>query len=113
MFRAILLQVGATVVAALAGGSLAGPNGALSAALGGAVCVLPNLLFALRLKSVSGRRGASFMISFLLGEAIKLAVIVGLLFAVAKMIPGLHWPSALIGLVLATQALFLAFWKKN
>ena len=113
MFRAILLQAGATVVATVAGGVLAGVNGAISAASGGLICLLPNLLFALRLKAVSGRPGVSFLISFLLGEIVKLAVIVGLLFAVAKEFPGLHWPSALIGLVLATQALFFAFWKKN
>ena len=113
MFRVILLQAAATLVAMLAGGFLAGMRGGISATLGGLACMLPNLLFALRLKSVSGRQGATFMANFLLGELVKLAVTVGLLFVIAKGYADLHWPSLLIGLVLATQALFLAFWKKN
>ena len=113
MFRVILLQAAATLVAMLAGGFLAGMRGGVSATLGGLACLLPNLLFALRLKSVSGRQDATFMANFLLGELVKLAVTVGLLFVIAKGYADLHWPSLLIGLVLATQALFLAFWKKN
>ena len=113
MFKVILLQVVATVVASVAGGLVNGSSGAISAALGGLACVLPNLLFALRLKFVSARRGSSFAVNFLLGELFKLAAVFGLLFVIAKEYDDLHWPSLLIGLVLATQALFLAFWKKN
>lgn len=113
MFRAILLQVAATVLAAVLGGLIAGLRGGVSAALGGLVCILPNLLFALRLKSVAGRHRASFTVNFLLGELVKLVVVVGLLVFIAREYADLHWPSMLIGLVFATQAMFLAFWKKN
>lgn len=113
MLRVILLQVVATVVAAIAGGSLAGLNGTISATLGGLVCVVPNLLFALRLKRVAKRPGSSYPAHFLLGEFVKLALIIGLLAVVVRNFADLHWPSLLIGLVLATQALFLAFWIKN
>jgi len=113
MFRAILLQVLATVVAAVVAGSLSGWNGIVSATLGGLVCVLPNFLFALRLMRVTKRRGASFPANFLVGELVKLALVIGLLVVVVRSYAALHWPSLLIGLVLATQALFLAFWKKN
>jgi len=113
MFRVILIQLAATLLAAVIGGAVAGMRGAVSAALGGLACVFPNLLFALRLRSVSGRHGTSFTVNFLLGELVKLVVVVGLLFFIAREYSDLHWPSMLIGLVLATQALFLAFWKKN
>jgi len=113
MFRAILLQVGATLLAALAAGLFAGTSGAVSAALGGVVCTLPNFLFALRLKFVANRPGTSYPANFFLGEFIKIAVTIGLLVLVVREYADLHWPSMLIGLGLALQAGFLAFWKKS
>ncbi len=113
MFRAILLQLGATIIATMIMGLFAGTRGAISAALGGAVCTLPNLLFALRLKFVASRPGASFRANFFLGEFFKIVATVGMLALVVKIYADLHWPSMLIGLVLALQAVFFAFWKKN
>jgi ATP synthase protein I len=113
MFRAILLQVGVTIITALAAGLWVGTRGAVSAVLGGGVCVIPNLLFAWRLKLVAHRPGSSFAVNFLLGELVKMAVTIGLLVVVARGYSDLHWPSMLIGLALALQAMFLAFWKKN
>jgi len=113
MFKAILLQLGATIIATLAAGWIVGTRGAISAMLGGAVCTLPNLLFALRLKSVASRPGASYPANFFLGEFVKIVATVGLLVFVVKEYADLHWPSMLIGLGLALQAGFLAFWKKS
>ena len=113
MFRAIRLQVLVVIITALAAGLLVGAGGMVSAALGGAACVLPNFLFALRLKLVAGRPRASFATNFLLGELCKMAATVGLLVVIARGYADLHWPSLLIGLALALQAMFFAFWKKN
>lgn len=113
MFRAVFLQMAVTVTAAVATGLVVGTRGAVSAAMGGAVCVLPNLLFALYLKFLTFRPRASFTNGFLLGEFVKLATTFSLLIGVVRYYADLHWPSLLIGLVLATQALFLAFWKKS
>lgn len=113
MFRAILLQTITILISALAAGLIAGTRGAVSAALGGAVCTLPNFLFALRLKFVATRPGASYPAIFFLGEFVKIALTIGLLVSVVKIYPDLHWPSMLIGLGLALQAGFLAFWKKS
>jgi len=113
MFKAILLQLGATIIATLAAGWIVGTRGAISAMLGGAVCTLPNLLFALRLKSVASCPGASYPANFFLGEFVKIVATVGLLVFVVKEYADLHWPSMLIGLGLALQAGFLAFWKKS
>ena len=112
MFRAILLQVLATIVASAAAGGFAGLHGMVSAGLGGLVCVVPNFLFALRLKKVAQRPGSSYPANFFLGEFIKIALTVGLLVLIVKNYADLHWPSLLIGLVLALQAGLLAFWKK-
>ena len=77
------------------------------------MCVLPNLLFALLLKSGANRRTVNFTLNFVLGEIVKLAIIVGLLYVVATRFADVHWPSLLIGLAFATQVLFLVFWKKH
>ncbi len=107
------MQLVATVVAALGSSLYFGSSRGLWAAVGGLICVVPNLLFALRLKIVAGRRKASFQVNFLLGELFKLMLTVGLLVVIARGYSGAHWPSLLIGLALASQAVFLAFWKKN
>lgn len=113
MFRAVLLQIAVTVAATVVMGLVVGARGAVSTAVGGTVCVLPNLLFALHLKFLKFRPRASFTNAFLLGEFVKLIMTFSLLIGVVRYYADLHWPSLLIGLVLATQALFLAFWKKN
>ena len=113
MFRAILLQIASTIIVTLLLGWYVGTPGAISAALGGAVCIVPNFLFALRLKGVATRPGASYPANFFLGEFVKIIATVGLLIFVVKKYPDLHWPSLLIGMGLALQAGFLAFWKKS
>lgn len=113
MFRAILFQVGAVLVTAVVAGLLVGTRGAVSATLGGVACTLPNFLFALRLKLVANRPGASYPANFFLGEFVKIAATIGLLVFVVREYADLHWPSMLIGLGLALQAGFLAFWKKS
>jgi ATP synthase protein I len=107
------MQLAVTLIAAVGAGLLVGENGAVSAGLGGLSCTLPNFLFALRLTRVAGRRGASYAMNFFLGEFIKIAATIAILLFVAKGYADLHWPSLLIGLVLALQAGFLAFWKKS
>ena len=113
MFRVILLQVVITIIVVIVAGLVVGERGGVSAALGGALCTLPNFLFALRLKFVASRSGASYPVSFFLGEIIKIALMVGLLVLVVREYTDLHWPSLLIGMGLALQASFLAFWKKS
>ena len=113
MFRVVFLQIVATGIAVAIAGWWAGIVGAVSAGLGGLISVLPNALFALRLFQVARNAKASFPVNFLLGEFIKLALTAGLLALAVKNSSDLHWPSLLIGLVLAVQAGFLAFLKKK
>jgi ATP synthase protein I len=115
MFKVILLQTAAVMLATAIGGSIAGSRGGISAALGGAACVLPNLLLALHLRLATGRPGAArFLTRFMLGEIVKLTLVVASLFIIAREYDDVHLPSLLIGLVLATQVLFFwGFLKKN
>ncbi len=81
--------------------------------MGGGVYVLPNLFFAVHLGLVKFRPRASFTSAFFLGEFVKLVMAFSLLAAVVRFYADLHWPSMLIGLVLATQVLFLPFGNKG
>ncbi len=74
---------------------------------------MPNLLFALRLKFAAKGSAASFPVNFFLGESVKVAATIGLLLLVVNVYADLHWPCLLIGMGLALQAGFLAFWKKS
>ena len=113
MFKAVSLQIGATILAALVAASFSGVRGAVSAALGGAACFLPNFLFALRLRAVSRRSDASYPTVFFVGELIKLASTVGLLAAVQFVYRDVQWLALFLGLVLALKANLFAFLVKN
>ncbi|HJW03823.1 MAG TPA: ATP synthase subunit I [Azospira sp.] len=113
MFRAIYFQLLATVIVAALAGTFVGWRGAVSAALGGAATMLPNFLFALRLAIAARKPGGPGVAAFFIGEFVKVAATVGLLALAAKQYADLHWLSLLIGLVVALQASFLAFWKKS
>ncbi len=109
MFKAVGFQLGATVVAVIIAAIVFGVHGAVSAALGGAACFIPNLVFALRLKAVASSPGAPYGYVFLVGEVVKLAAIAVLLVAAHFLYRDLHWGGLLIGVFLALQANFLVF----
>lgn len=109
MFKAIGFQLGATIVAAVIATLAFGLHGAISAALGGAACFIPNLVFALRLKALASSPGASHGYVFLVGEVVKLVSIAGLLVAAHFLYGDLHWGALLIGVFLALQANILVF----
>ena len=113
MFRVVLLQAVAAIVAIAAAGVFFGLRGAMSAGIGGGICVLPSFLFALHLKFAARRWSSSYTTNLFVGEFVKVMLTLGLLALVIKQYAGLHWPSLLIGMVLALQAGFLGFWKKS
>lgn len=113
MFKAVSLQVGATILAVVLAASFSGVRGAVSAALGGAACFLPNLLFAFRLRAASRRSDGSYSTAFLVGELIKLASTVGLLAAVQLVYRDVQWLALFLGLVLALKANLFAFLVKS
>lgn len=113
MFRAVFLQVGATLVAAVIAGLAAGWRGAVSAALGGAACFLPNFFFALRLAALSKKPGTSYPVAFFIGEFVKVTATVALLVMVAILYPDVQWLALLVGLIVALNANLLAFFFKS
>jgi len=113
MFRAVLLQIVATLVVAVIAGILAGKHGAVSAALGGVAIVLPNSLFALRLFVESRKPGGASPAVFFIGEFMKVAATIVLLAAAASLYRDLHWLALIAGLVVALKANLLALLSKK
>lgn len=81
--RLWLIQLGATLVLAALCALIFGANAAVSALLGGMVCVVPNAYFARKLFKYQGARSAKQIVnSFYKGEAMKIILSVLLFTAV-------------------------------
>jgi ATP synthase protein I len=103
MFRAVFHQSLATLLVAGMAGILAGWHGAVSAGLGGAAIVIPNLMFALSLWAAA-KSGRASVARFFAGEVIKVAATLALLAIVAGAFRELNWLALLAGLFLALKA---------
>lgn len=113
MFKAIYLQFGAALLAAIGAWVIVGGRGLVSVGVAALAAIVPNLLFAVRLAMVSRRPGASYVANFFVGEFLKIAVTIGLLAIAIREYPEMHWPSLMIGLAIVLHAGFIAFWKKS
>jgi len=94
------------------GASMAGVRGAISAALAGLVCVVPNGLFACNLTVSARAPGGVQAMRLLAGEAIKIFLSIALLAALPWVYPELLWSAVVMGLVVTLQANFLIFLVK-
>ncbi len=81
-------------------GAASAGEAALSALLGGGVCVVPSAWFAMRLSTAKGFESIARLV---VGEAIKVLGTVALLVIVVVTFKGLHWPPLLITLILALK----------
>ncbi len=113
MFKVVLLQLGAALVATALAAVFFGARGAVSAGLASAACIVPNLLFALRLMVVSRRGGEPSVAGFFVGEFIKVAAIVVSLVLIYLLYADLHWGALFIGLILVLKANLFAFLVKT
>lgn len=111
MFKTVLLQVAATLVVTGLAALLAGPRGAVSALLGGAAYVVPNLLFVTRLKAAASAGRASAA-SFFIGELMKIVATLGIL-VVAQHYYDVHWLAMLVGLFAALKSNLFALLLKH
>jgi ATP synthase protein I len=111
MLRLVLLQLAMTAVIGVIAGLIGGMPALFSAILGGLCCVLPNSLFALRLfASVSKPEGANPM-TFMIGEFVKIALTVALLFAVAMLYQDLNWLALLAGFIVALKSYIILLFR--
>ena len=104
MFIAVGLQVATVTVLALVASVLFGWTSAKFLLLGGAVAIIPNGLFALRLASQRGRPAESYPAVFFLGEFAKIGLTIALLAGVERLVESVRWLPLLIGLIAALQA---------
>jgi ATP synthase protein I len=105
-FSVVLGQAAVTVVCALLGWLIADSHVALSAALGGGISTAASL--AMALLGFGGRSNAGpqrVLLSFFMGEAAKIAVVIVLFVAVLKTMRVA--PLAMLGAYVAT---FFVFW---
>jgi len=111
MYKVVLLQFAMTLVVAGMAGLWGGTRGAISALLGGAAYLLPNLLFVVRLRAAaaSGRASAT---TFFVGELVKIAATI-LILAAAQAYYDVHWLALLVGLFVALKANLFAFLLKT
>ena len=109
MGQAVFLQAAATVLVAAIASLVGGFHAAVSAALGGVACVLPNALFALRLAVEMRRPGGATVQGFFVGEFVKLVVTVTILFVVAATYRELSWPALIAGFIVALKSYFFQF----
>jgi ATP synthase protein I len=103
MFRAVFHQSVATLIVAALALLLTGRHGAVSAGLGGAAIVVPNLFFALSLWAAA-KSGRASVGRFFVGEFIKVAATLALLVIVAGAYRDLHWLALLAGMFVALKA---------
>jgi len=100
------------LVLAVFAGLLVGTRGAVSAILAGLAVVVPNFLFALRLKIISSRPGASYPAAFFIGEFVKVASTIALLVAATTLYRDVHWLTLLIALIVVLKMNLFAFLLK-
>ncbi len=98
-----------TVVVAALAAMIGGWHAGLSALIGGAACLVPNALFALRLAVESRRPGGATVHGFFIGEFVKIAATIGALVLVATIDRNVNWPALIVGFIAALKSYYLRF----
>lgn len=110
-----LLSIQLLLVASLAGiiGGFLGLTAAFSVLLGGAVCVIPGLLFARLFFKYKGAQQAKQSINaFYIGEMIKILATIGL-FMLTLLWANLNFLSLLLGFIAAQLAYWIILFYGN
>ena len=108
MFRIVGLQILATLIVALVAWPLGGANAAVSALLGGAACVVPNALFALRLAIAARRPQGTDMAVFFVGEFVKIGSTIALLALIAWAWKDVVWLAMIVAVIAALKSYLIA-----
>jgi F0F1-type ATP synthase assembly protein I len=103
--QVVLGQAVVTVIAALLGWSIAGGRAAQSALLGGGIGTVASLVMVVLTFGGEGSSPLRLMRAFIVAEAVKFAVMVGLFVAVLRLIK--VSPAAML---CAYAATFLVYW---
>lgn len=107
MLTAVFVQAAVTLLAATLAGLIWGTTAAVSLAAGGGSVVIPNALLALRL--LTGNPAVA-PVTLLIGEFVKIALSIGLIWLSTRWIEDLSWGALIAGLVLALKSLLAVPW---
>jgi ATP synthase protein I len=84
-------------------------DAALSAFLGGAICWVPGALFAARLRTMSG---AETVMSWMIGEALKMGATIAMFVAIAFWYHDVRWVPLLVTYLIALKTYWIALaWR--
>ena len=109
MAKAVWFQALVTVIISCLAAIVGSRMSALSAALGGLACVVPNALFALRLHIEMRRPGGVLAHTVLVGEMVKVGATIALLVVITQNVRGLDWLAMIIGVIAALKSYLLTF----
>jgi ATP synthase protein I len=110
-FKVVAAQMVLSLVATLVWWLFYKPPGAaaLSAFLGGAICWVPGALFAARLRTLSG---AETVMSWMIGEALKMGTTVGMFVVIAFWYHDVRWVPLLVTYLIALKTYWIALaWR--
>lgn len=107
--RVLVLQAVLAGLAAVIAVAVWGLSAGAWALVGGVVCVAPSALFAFRLSRAALRSGQAFGVAFVLGELIKIVLVVALFALAYSRFGGVNAAALLFGFIAAIQGYFLAF----
>jgi len=108
MFRVVFLQILTTVIVSLVAGLLGGSHAAISAWWGGAACVVPNGLLALKLAAPARRPQGTSPAVFLIGEFVKVVSTLALLGLIVATYKDLVWLAMLVSFIVVLKSYVLA-----
>ena len=84
-------------------------DAALSAFLGGAICWVPGAMFAARLRTLSG---AETVMSWMIGEALKMGATIAMFVAIAFWYRDVRWVPLLVTYLIALKTYWIALaWR--
>ncbi len=108
-FSAIVgLQAALVVMVAVGMALFMGATAGWSTLAGGAACWLPSALFAWRLSLALRLRPEQVAAVFFIGEFAKMLFTVLILFGMARVVDTIYWPGAVLGVIVAVKANWLA-----
>jgi ATP synthase protein I len=110
-FKVVAAQMALSLGATLVWWLFYKPPGAaaLSAFLGGAICWVPGALFAARLRTLSG---AETVMSWMIGEALKMGATIAMFVAIAFWYHDVRWVPLLVTYLIALKTYWIALaWR--
>lgn len=110
-FKVVAAQMVLSLVATLLWWLFYKPPGdaALSAFLGGAICWVPGALFAARLRTLSG---AKTVMSWMIGEALKMGTTIAMFVAIAFWYHEVRWVPLLVTYLVSLKTYWIALaWR--